>query len=291
MHTRFAISLLACLGFASLAAARQPTTPPAMPSDAVGADFASTPEPAPANAAPIIADRPGLPFSTTAVTPGRLQLEIGTPTITLDDSGGVETTLVNFPASLRYGLTDRVELRLDGPIYNFLDIEDDAGDRSFENGFADLGVGTKIEISQASEAIPASALLASIGLPIGEEPFGSDDPTFDLSYAASYGVTDRNELVFLGGASAADEGDGYEVTGTLAVLVSQSLSDRAGVYVEAGWFPPFFHTGVEDAVVAGAGVTYLLTDRVQLDAFFDRGLTEGAPDWNFGAGISLVLRP
>jgi hypothetical protein len=41
-----------------------------------------------------------------------------------------------------------------------------------------------------------------------------------------------------------------------------------------------------DSSFAGAGVKYWLSNDLQLDGFFDRGLTDESPDWLFGIGLT-----
>ena len=85
----------------------------------------------------ISTDRPGFLFSPSLVPPGRLQVEAGLPLAFLDDEDGVESELYSLPVQLRYGLGPELELRLGGPLYNWLRV-DDASD---EQGFGDLEVG------------------------------------------------------------------------------------------------------------------------------------------------------
>ncbi|MGH9379255.1 MAG: transporter, partial [Thermoanaerobaculia bacterium] len=50
------------------------------------------------------------------------------------------------------------------------------------------------------------------------------------------------------------------------------------------------HTGDEegdDLGLFGAGVTYLMSEDPQLDAAFDAGLTDAAPDLQVGVGLSV----
>jgi hypothetical protein len=44
--------------------------------------------------------------------------------------------------------------------------------------------------------------------------------------------------------------------------------------------------GAADAAFLGGGLKYLLSNDVQVDLSFDRGLTDGSPDWLLGLGLS-----
>lgn len=82
-------------------------------------------------------------------------------------------------------------------------------------------------------------------------------------------------------------GDRYADSGTLAASLSHAFSDRLGAYVEAGYFPGFSHTA--DTTLAGSGVTYLPTNHLQIDGFFDVGLNHASPNSLFGTGISFLF--
>ena len=70
------------------------------------------------------------------------------------------------------------------------------------------------------------------------------------------------------------DGDRHANSGTLAVLLGHRFSHQLSGYVEAGWFPGF--SNADDTGLAGAGVTYLLTSRLQIDGFFIWGSTKPA---------------
>ena len=61
------------------------------------------------------------------------------------------------------------------------------------------------------------------------------------------------------------------------------IGENFAGYVEAGRV----FGGGESSILAGAGVTWLLRDRVQLDLYGRRGLTARSPDLQAGAGVSV----
>ena len=44
--------------------------------------------------------------------------------------------------------------------------------------------------------------------------------------------------------------------------------------------------GASDSSFLGGGIKYLVSNDLQLDLSFDRGLTSDSPDWLFGLGLS-----
>jgi hypothetical protein len=68
--------------------------------------------------------------------------------------------------------------------------------------------------------------------------------------------------------------------GTLAVSLGRSLpSPRWSAYGEAVY-------ETTDPWFAGGGIKYLVSNDIQLDLSFDRGLTSDSPGWLFGLGIA-----
>jgi hypothetical protein len=64
------------------------------------------------------------------------------------------------------------------------------------------------------------------------------------------------------------------------------MTDTVSAFLEAG----FTHTkGEPSTSVAGAGITWMVAQRVQLDASFDLGLDSNSPDLQAGLGVSFYF--
>jgi hypothetical protein len=73
-------------------------------------------------------DRPSVSNSTSTVPPGALQIEGGVDYSVSRVSGGSDERQFQLGAMLRAGLTDRLEVRLDGaPLVRLRGAEDDTG--------------------------------------------------------------------------------------------------------------------------------------------------------------------
>jgi hypothetical protein len=71
-------------------------------------------------------------------------------------------------------------------------------------------------------------------------------------------------------------------------MVAASVGTGFGAwstYVEAGYLPGF--SGDDDTAQVGTGLTRFLGERIQLDAFLNRGLSGATPAWTFGTGLCL----
>ncbi|HEY7472878.1 MAG TPA: transporter [Gemmatimonadota bacterium] len=241
--------------------------------------------------ATIATDRPGLAFSSITVPRGALQIEIGTPQIERVDVGGVEATTTRIPfLAVRYGVTERIELRAISPIYNHVEI-DDGTTKTSESGNGDLELGAKVHLRRGfldGGSGPDLSLIGSVFLPVGDAPFTiSDDREGYAVNGVAQAPAGSWTLTGVVGANYLPLGEDSHVTSAnLVGWVGRSLTSRVSGYVEAGWFPSDADT---EPAYAGAGVAFLATPLVQLDAFFDRGLNDDATDWIFGGGVSLRL--
>ena len=90
----------------------------------------------------------------------------------------------------------------------------------------------------------------------------------------------------LGGAAAADDAGDYQLTGSIVGVLGHTVTGRLSGYVETGWYPA---EQADDPAYVGAGLALLLRNDAQLDLSFDRGLSDAASDWLFGAGIGIRL--
>ena len=240
---------------------------------------------APASAQ-ISTDRPGLGFSASVVDRGTFQVEAGLPQATRRDvsAGRFEgsLTVFSFPVQLRYGVTETIEARLGTPsAYDVtrLSIDTPVSDGSDSDGDAGLDVvevGAKIQLATNG---PVVSLIPSLLIPTTE----AGDLAGTFRAVAGWALSERFGLTTVLGAVVTDADPDTQVTGEAVAVVSTSLADALSAYAEVGAFPS------DDAtpLLAGGGLTFLVTPDVQLDASFDVGLNDDAPDLIFGAGASV----
>jgi hypothetical protein len=232
----------------------------------------------------IATDRPGLGFNAGTVPRGAVQVEVGLPAVALDAAGGADTRLINFPALVRIGITRRVELRAGSPVFNIARTEE-GGISDTREGAGTLEVGAKIALRTADGGAVPVALIPSVVLPVGDDAFAPDDPVYTLNGVATLPIDGAWSLTtVIGGSLARDAEDDYTPSGALVGVLGRALAERTSGYVEAGWYPA---SDAADPAYVGAGIAWLLAPLVQLDAFADRGVTDAASDWVFGAGASL----
>ncbi len=241
--------------------------------------------------APIATDRPGFLFSSLTVGRGVFQVELGLPAVTWTDVGISDGDLqvYGLPLSLRYGVSDTLELRLGSPALFSHTRLDSSGETLSDDGFGDLEVGLKWHLLDADGATPSFALIPSAVLPVGEEGFSVEEPAYLLNAMAEWTLADGWGLAGLAGVRFGDTGDTGGRTfreWTVAAGLGHDLPVPGwSAYGEAAVVVNDLGDGFE-APFVGAGFKRLIGDDFQLDLSVDRGFSEETPDWLFGFGLS-----
>ena len=229
----------------------------------------------------IATDRPGLGFSAAVVPAGAFQLEAGLPAVAIGRSKGTRTTLTNFPALVRAGLSRGVELRVGSTLYNSQRTTLPEGSER-ASGFGAVEVGAKLSFGIRGTDV---ALIPSVILPVGDSRFGVDRTGYTANAIAAWSLPAGFGLTTVAGlALTPAEGGSRTTTGALIAVLGRGLTDRLGGYVEGGLYPT---PDLSDPAYVGAGGTVLVTRLFQVDAFVDRGLGPAAPDWLFGLGAAV----
>ncbi len=225
-------------------------------------------------------DRPGIAFSPAVLAPGAFDWEQGLPDVQRDDVGNVSSTSYMADTTLRVGLAQNFEGQLTGSLWNRLDVRA-AGATSQSEGVGDTRLSLKWAPHFPIEHI-SFALLGGI--------------TFDTGASA---FTNGRRIYSLGAVVGRDFGAGRSVTAyanvdrsggrdtwTLSSTVGFPIRGNFGGFVEAG---RILGNGAS-STLGGAGLTWLLHDRVQLDLYGRRGLTSSSPDQQGGFGVSVFWK-
>ena len=238
-----------------------------------------------AQEAPIATDRPGFLFSSLTVGRGVVQAELGLPSITLNESDDVKVRSTSLAGLLRFGVTDDLELRLGAPVYTETRVEFGPFDDT-DSGYGDLEVGAKWHILDNDGGRPSFALIPSVILPTGEDGFTADDPVYQLIAMAEWTLASGWGIGVLGGILNGPSGDDRFNQETFGLAAGRSLGSPAwSAYGEIVHIITDLD-GASDSSFAGGGLKFLVSNDVQLDASFDRGLTDDSPDWLFGLGLA-----
>jgi len=218
-------------------------------------------------------DRPGIAFSTDVLHAGGLAWEQGLPDFSSDDDGGQGSRQYVLDSRLRLGLGAGLELQLASDSYNW-----QRGAQA-ANGGGDSSVGLKWQLPGGGDRF-GWALLGTYGLATGQAPFTEGGNSRDLGLSLSWALPrDHAAGLYF---DYLDGPDGH--AWTFSPNYTFHDDGRFAAYVEAG-----FSAGAERERVAGAGMTWLWTPRLQFDASFLRGLTHDSTDWQAGLGLSFAL--
>lgn len=214
-----------------------------------------------AQEASIVADRPGLADGSTTVARGVVQLEAG---VTAEGGDDERLTL---PTLVRYGITDRLELRIDSDVLGWT--SDDAD-------VAPVSAGFKLRLRDG--ALPLS-LIASVQPPSGGGSLRSSAFESEARLVSDIELAEGWSLTPNVGVALA-EGDG-------AAAIFAATLER-----ELGNALPFvdFETTIADgdtSMIADAGVAWVVRPDTQLDisAGFDV-FGDAYPEWFIAAGYS-----
>lgn len=223
----------------------------------------------------IVTDRPDQTESSLTVPLKSLQIESGI-LITNEESGLINQILI--PTSLfRYGLTDRLELRL---VQQFENSENDVTSQN-NFGISDLVIGAKIQLLKKENINTQIAFLSHLILPIGSNELTNDKFGTVNKLAISHTISDHMGLAYNIGYDNFGEGKGD---------ISYSLSSGLGLTNKVGTYVEFYGTYAEfsDWVTNfDSGLTYLLKDNLQLDISFGLGLNHKMHYFSLGCSWNI----
>jgi hypothetical protein len=239
---------------------------------------------------PLASDRPDFTESSTTVGCGLVQIESGY-TFTLDESAGVRTTNHSFPEALvRIGLfADWLEARI---AYNYgandvslvgVPDEPDAPD-----GSEDLYLGIKVALTPQEDVLPEMALVPQMTVPSGRRALSAGEVMPGANWLYGWDVLDWLDA---GGSTqinrARDDEGQFFAEFAQSLTTGFHVSERLGAYVEWFMFAPIGHTIERTEQYFDGGLTFDVTDDLQLDVRAGAGLNDAADDFFTGVGSAI----
>lgn len=224
------------------------------------------------------------------MTPGRVQLEGG---YTYSNVEGEKSHAVG-ELLVRIGAVDRLEFRLGINSVVFRSARDSADvpanrPRSVR-GLDDITLGLKLEVLRpppSKPGLPEVGIIAGTSIPTGRSEVGANKVQPGAILAAGWDLTDWLAVgANVGYAYPEDDDRRFdELSGSMAL--GFGLTRRLGAFAE--WYGIYpLPADREDENNANAGLTYLLSPDVQLDARLGVGL--GGPRPNFFVGLGAAWR-
>jgi hypothetical protein len=226
-------------------------------------------------------DRPDFVNSSVVVGRGVWQVETSLAGERTAQDGTVEHTH-STPTMLRYGLTDTFELQVssDGRMSQ-------AAGPDTVRGYGDLGLGAKWHLADGGAGAPGLGVIVHADLDTGSPAFRGQGVRPAVFLAAEWDLPADSSIGIMPGVVFDKRDDGGRFTSAVfAVSVGRDWNDRLHSFVElaAPTITAARNGGTTASVDAGA--SYLLSDRVQVDAALFRGLNRRTADLAWTLGLS-----
>jgi hypothetical protein len=216
------------------------------------------------------------------VPKGLLQVEAG---VSLADEGTSDVLVAGEPL-LRYGATDRLELRGGLPSYNRFSVSPVEGaPKVTEDGFGDASLGVKYQIGPLDQNSTFDMVVVGmLSIPTGADDFTSDAVEPDVALSASKSFGPSFAIAAQVSAALPEIAGDRELAYGAAVSVGTAVGIVA-LFADLGFDIPSDFTGT--AVTAQAGLTVPVSDRFQVDLRGAFGITNTILDSLIGAGLAF----
>jgi len=220
----------------------------------------------PAFARELATDRPDTTESPVTVPAGRFQVEAEALAHSWKDGRSASWTVAE--SLLKYGVTDRLDVHLNVPVYSRL--RDAAG--IWAEGFGNLALRMKYNWWGNDGGRSALAVLPYVSAPTAADGAGAEAWEFGVAFPFALELTDRFGLGLQQQFDWLDDGSGgRDFEWLQSAVLGMALTEKAGVFAEVVTVLRFEGDATTDVAVNGGG-TYLFTPECQLDAGVRVGL-------------------
>lgn len=225
-------------------------------------------------------DRPGLGFDPATLDAGEFTLEQGLPSWSEDRQDGIRSAQYTADSLLRLGLGHALELQFGDSLYNHLQVSG-PGIRQDSSGHGDSSLALKLTLPSSSTSF-SWGLLGSVEFTDGARDFRNGQRQYLLGMALSQQLNPSDSI----GAYLEDVRAGGADSYTVAINRSHALTPTLTIYGEAAWQR---EADSRAGALAGAGLAWQASRRVQLDAGFRRRASGPLPTWWAGLGASVFF--
>lgn len=236
------------------------------------------------SAEPLITDRPDVTESPTAMPKGFLQVETGAFYETFKENGIKNENYTYNTTLVRYGLLNNLELRLG---WDFVEGQIKSNATAFDDvtsGFNPLLFGFKTTIAKENGWMPELGFLGHLYLPFtASSDYKPKTTGVEFIFSFAHTLIETSSLSYNLGANWTD--DSPEASYLYSLSYGYRVTDKLGAYAEIyGDIPE----NSQAAHFWDAGLTYLASNNVQLDATVGTSVTKGQ-DLLLSAGISFRI--
>lgn len=231
-------------------------------------------------------DRPDKTESPYTVAPGRFHFEMDVATYAIDRSRDIRTTITRaVPFNLKAGLTPSTDIQLVvEPLIRERVKDRNSGVVARRRGFGDVTVRLKHNLWGNDGGATALAVMPFVTLPTSTNGVGVEAAEFGLIVPLAVSLSERVGLGLMTEVDLVREDGDYVPVFINSATIGVDVTDRLGTYVEA--FTEKSSEAREWVVTLDGGLTYAVTEDLQLDAGANVGLTEAADDLLVFLGVS-----
>jgi hypothetical protein len=232
----------------------------------------------------IITDRPDATESPNTVPIKSLQIETGAFNDSYKDMNVTYETRGYHTTLLRYGLLERLELRVGWHFEEGKTKTDGIYDQDITSGFSPLLLGVKVEIVKENGLLPTIGLLGHLMLPFtAASDYRPETTGIDFRFSFGHTLCERSSIGYNIGAQWGD--DSSEASYVYTLVYGYSITKKLGAYAEVYGDIPEDNRANHYWDV---GLVYLVKNNFQLDATLGRSFTEGQ-DLLISGGFSYQL--
>ena len=217
---------------------------------------------------PIVTDRPTQSASVSTVGAEQVLIESG---FIFQNESAFED-YINFNTLVRYGVNDRVEVRLT------VNYDRNEGSDFISSSLGQTTLGAKVFLADAQETFADISVLGQLNLPTGEE---NDNATADIRLNFQNSLSSTLSLGYNFGFLVSPERDN-EISPFYSVVLGAAVADGWTVFAEPYGF---LNTPVDHRF--NAGFIYLVAPRFQIDLSGGIGLSENSPNSFIGFGAAF----
>lgn len=209
-------------------------------------------------------DRPGFGSNSFTMGRGKFEIEMGLD-YEIHDDLGVRNRQLYIPTSLRYGINDRFEVRLDTNGASLLD----AGSTTI--GYSPLGPGFKWHLLNPISAVrPSVAIIGNYYPKTGSSAFAATSPQADLALLVNYDLV-KGGMYSMGpdfGIAESDNGNGKTFFNLFyAMTINYNPGPSANWFIGCGGQNPENENG-RNRLEVDAGYAWVIGLNTQYDISF-----------------------
>ncbi len=227
-----------------------------------------------AKAVELVTDRPDQTESASIVPANSLQIESGFLLEQVSINSINERNILLPTTLFRYGLFDRIELRVLNQFESYS--LKYSGFSCTSYGFSDIEIGLKVQLLSSESATTEIALLSHVVLPTGSEGFTNDKYGSISKLAIAHSISENVGVGYNIGYDYFGDGNGNL---TYSLAIGFVITSNLGLFIETyGEYSDMD----ENFSNIDTGMTYLLEDNLQLDFSFGTGLNHDMNYMSFG---------